>query len=140
MEVASLSARPRRRVRPSGPLGSAFQLPVRLEISSRELRESLQEELLTGPLSSSVRVLREGGSVPSGGIVRVTSSDAESADSAASAGGAELEVHAAIGASETSRALVFELMQALVAPGRAVRVRFSEKPRQQGAAPAYGAR
>jgi hypothetical protein len=82
-------------------------------------------------------VLREDGSLPSGGIVRVTSNDAEAADRA---GSAELEVHAAIGASETSRALVFELMQALVAPGRAVRVRFSEKPRQHGAAPAYGAR
>lgn len=131
MEIANLSAQPRRRVQAPGPLSTLSRLLVRLEIGALGLRESLREELLTGPLADSVRVVGEGGGSPTGPIVHVTSSDAL---------GTELELDAAIGSSERSRALVFELMQAFVTPERRVRVRFSQKPRHHSGAHGYAAR
>lgn len=120
MQIASLSAQSRRRAAAPTALRQAL-LGVELELSTEALGTELRQELETGSLARSFRL------VPTTSprerfepAVRVVASDA--ADSA-------LQVIAAVGNSEAARYAVFELVQALVARSRDVRVQFVAKPR-----------
>src|SRR6187551_623084 len=115
MELATLSARPRRAARRPRSLSSdAPRLPVLLSEAPPALREQLESEFEAGPLAASFYALASG-SVMRGPLVRVHRASEVDVD---------VELFAALGSSEAARHAVFQLVQALLARSQRVRVCF----------------
>lgn len=126
MQIATLSAQPRRRA-PRYPLAAAGQrLQVRLDPASAPPLERLEAALSRFPLAGSLDWIGGAGSELEARSPSVWVSAASGVES-------ELELRATTGGSERDCALVFELVQALSEASFGVHVTFSEKGAQRRA-------
>ncbi|HET9929582.1 MAG TPA: hypothetical protein VFQ35_02795 [Polyangiaceae bacterium] len=125
MQIATLSAVPRRRAPRLLARPDERRLCVIVDVHAEAARERLVAELERLPLPASVEMLRADEAVGLSPRVRIAA-DAEIEG--------ELELHAETHGSGRDAALVFELVQALAQGSFAVHVTFSEtrSPRQLG--------